>query len=391
MPSYHRLGEIPPKRHTQFRKPDGSLYSEELFGTEGFTGNYSILYYHYPPTRVKRVEQAKINANLQTVHEVWSEGMQRHHHLKTAALTRRGDAVLGRQALMFNQDVVIGITKPEKAMDYFYRDGESDLVYFVHSGHGALETNFGLLPYHEGDYIVIPRGTTFRFELAPDSPDTTFLVIEAHGTIEPPSRYLNKNGQLLEHAPYCERDIRRPQELATRTEAGEFEVRLKIGHMITSYWYERHPFNVVGWDGYEYPWIFNINDFEPITGRIHQPPPVHQTFQGPNFVICSFVPRKLDYHPLAVPVPYNHSNIDSDEVLYYVNGNFGSRRGIEQGSVTLHPRGIPHGPQPGAVEKSLGVERTEEMAVMVDTFHPLILTTISQSVDDPAYPYSWLG
>jgi homogentisate 1,2-dioxygenase len=391
MPSYHRLGEIPPKRHTQFRKPDGSLYSEELFGTEGFTGNYSILYYHYPPTRVKRVEQAKTNANLHTVHEVWSEGVQRHHHFKTAALARRGDAVLGCQALMFNQDVVIGIAKPEKAMDYFYRDGESDLVYFVHSGHGTLETNFGLLPYHDGDYIVIPRGTTFRFELAPDSPDTTFLVIEAHGTIEPPSRYLNKNGQLLEHAPYCERDIRRPEKLATRTEAGEFEVRLKIGHMITSYWYEHHPFNVVGWDGYEYPWIFNINDFEPITGRIHQPPPVHQTFQGPNFVICSFVPRKLDYHPLAVPVPYNHSNIDSDEVLYYVNGNFGSRRGIEQGSVTLHPRGIPHGPQPGTVEKSLGVERTEEMAVMVDTFRPLMLTTTSQSVDDPAYPYSWLA
>ena len=391
MPSYHRLGEIPPKRHTQFRNPDGSLYYEELFGTEGFTGNYSILYYHYPPTRVKRVEQAKTNANLHTVHEVWSEGVQRHHHFKTATLARRGDAVLGCQALMFNQDVVIGIAKPEKAMDYFYRDGESDLVYFVHSGHGILETNFGLLPYHEGDYIVIPRGTTFRFELAPDSPDTTFLVIEAHGTIEPPSRYLNKNGQLLEHAPYCERDIRRPEKLATRTETGEFEVRLKIGHMITSYWYEHHPFNVVGWDGYEYPWIFNINDFEPITGRIHQPPPVHQTFQGPNFVICSFVPRKLDYHPLAVPVPYNHSNIDSDEMLYYVNGNFGSRRGIEQGSVTLHPRGIPHGPQPGAVEKSLGVERTEEMAVMVDTFRPLMLTTISQSVDDPAYPYSWLG
>jgi homogentisate 1,2-dioxygenase len=391
MPSYHRLGEIPPKRHTQFRKPDGSLYAEELFGTEGFTGNYSILYYHYPPTRVKRIEQANANAYLHTMHEVWNEGVQRHHHFKTAALTRRGDAVSGCQVLMFNQDVMMGVAKPEKAMDYFYRDGEADLVYFVHSGHGILETNFGLLPYHEGDYIVIPRGTTFRFEIAPESPDTTFLVIEAHGPIEPPRRYLNKNGQLLEQAPYCERDIRRPQELATHTEAGEFEVRLKIGHMITSYWYEHHPFNVVGWDGYEYPWIFNINDFEPITGRIHQPPPVHQTFQGPNFVICSFVPRKLDYHPLAVPVPYNHSNIDSDEMLYYVNGNFGSRRGIEQASITLHPRGIPHGPQPGIVEKSLGAERTEEMAVMVDTFRPLMLTAISQSIDDPAYPCSWLG
>ena len=391
MPSYHRLGDIPPKRHTQFRKPDGSLYAEELFGTEGFTGNYSILYYHYPPTRVKKIEKTSTNTSLHTVHEAWNEGVQRHHHFKTATLARGDDAVLGRQALMFNQDVAIGVAKPEKAMEYFYRDGEADLLYFVHNGHGVLGTNFGLLPYHEGDYIVIPRGTTFRFELAPDSPDTTFLVIEAHGTIEPPSRYLNKNGQLLEHAPYCERDIRRPEELATRTEAGEFEVRVRVGHIITSYWYEHHPFNVVGWDGYEYPWIFNINDFEPITGRVHQPPPVHQTFQGPNFVVCSFVPRKLDYHPLSIPVPYNHSNIDSDEMLYYVNGNFGSRRGIEQASITLHPRGIPHGPQPGTVEKSLGAERTEEMAVMVDTFRPLSLTKISQSVDDPAYPYSWLG
>lgn len=391
MPSYHRLGEIPPKRHTQFRKPDGSLYAEELFGTEGFTGNYSILYYHYPPTQVKKVEQAGTDANLYTVHEAWNEGVQRHHHLKTAILACRGDAVFGRQSLMFNQNVVIGVAKPAKAMNYFYRDGEADLLYFVHHGHGMLETNFGLLPYHEGDYIVIPRGTTFRFELAADSPDTTFLVIESHGPIEPPSRYLNKNGQLLEHAPYCERDIRRPEELATRIEVGEFEVRIRVGHMITSYWFEHHPLNAVGWDGYEYPWIFNIDDFEPITGRIHQPPPVHQTFQGPNFVVCSFVPRKLDYHPLSIPVPYNHSNIDSDEMLYYVNGNFGSRRGIEQASITLHPRGIAHGPQPGTVEKSLGVERTNEMAVMVDTFHPLMLTTVSQAIDDPVYPYSWLS
>jgi len=387
MPSYHRLGDIPPKRHTQFRKPDGTLYAEEVFGTEGFSGNYSILYYHYPPTRIKKFERF---AREQFACEVWNEGVQRHHHMKTAQLVRGGDAVLGRRTLMFNNDVLIGVAKPTVAMDYYYRDGDSDLVYFVHEGHGELETNFGLLPYHEGDYIVIPRGTTFRFKLAADNSATTFLIIEAHGTIEPPRRYLNKNGQLLEHAPYCERDIRRPEELITRTEAGEFEVRVKVGDMITSYWYDYHPLNVVGWDGYEYPWAFNIADFEPITGRVHQPPPVHQTFQGPNFVVCSFVPRKLDYHPLSVPVPYNHSNIDSDEMIYYVNGNFGSRRGVERASITLHPRGIAHGPQPGAVEKSLGAERTEEMAVMVDTFNPLKLTTFAQSIDDPAYPLSWL-
>ena len=387
MPNYHHVGQIPPKRHTQFRKPDGTLYSEEVFGTEGFSGNYSILYYHYPPTRVKKVEQFM---REQFVHEVWNEGVQRHHHLQTAKLTRGGDSVLGRQTLMFNNDVVISVAKPTMEMDYFYRDGDSDLLYFVHQGHGVLESNFGLLPYHEGDYIIIPRGTTFRFDLAIDSPETSFLVVEARGAIEPPRRYLNNNGQFLEHSPYCDRDLRRPDELVTHTERGEFEVRVKVGTLITSYWYDFHPFNVVGWDGYEYPWILNIADFEPITGRIHQPPPVHQTFQGPNFVVCSFVPRKLDYHPQSIPVPYNHSNIDSEEMIYYVNGNFGSRRGIERASITLHPRGIPHGPHPGAVEKSLGVDQTEEMAVMVDTFHPLKLTTISHSVDEPAYPYSWL-
>ncbi|MBA2286098.1 MAG: homogentisate 1,2-dioxygenase [Ktedonobacteraceae bacterium] len=385
MPSYHRLGKLPPKRHTQFRKPDGTLYAEELFGTEGFSGNYSILYYTSPPTRVKKVEKFK-DVRI----EEWLQDTQCHHHLKTAEIPRGGDAVFGRQPLLFNNDVVLSVARPTEEMRYFYRNGECDEVYFVHDGHGVLETNFGLLPYHEGDYIVIPRGTTFRFDLAADSPDTRFLVIEAHGTIEPPHRYINKNGQLLEHAPYYERDIRRPEELVTHTERDEFEVRLKVGNTISSYWYDHHPLNVVGWDGYEYPWIFNIADFEPITGRIHQPPPVHQTFQGPNFVVCSFVPRKLDYHPLSIPVPYNHSNIDSDEVLYYVSGNFGSRRGIERSSFTLHPRGIPHGPHPGTVEKSLGAESTDELAVMVDTFYPLKLTTQARPFDDPAYPYSWL-
>lgn len=386
MPSYHRLGEIPPKRHTQFRKPDGGLYSEELFGTEGFSGNYSIIYYTYPPTRVKKVERFPVE---QYAHEEWDERLQRHHHMKTAQLTQQGDAVLGRQKLMYNKDVVLAVVKPTSEMNYFYRDGDSDLVYFVHDGQGVLESTFGLLPYHEGDYIVIPRGTTFRFTHNPNNTENTFLVIEARGTIAPPRRYLNNNGQFLEHSPYCDRDIRRPQELVTHTESGDFEVRLKVGDTLTSYWYDYHPFNVVGWDGYEYPYALNIADFEPITGRVHQPPPVHQTFQGPNFVICSFVPRKLDYHPLSIPVPYNHSNIDSEEMIYYVNGNFGSRRGIERASITLHPRGIPHGPHPGAVEKSLGVERTEELAVMVDTFYPLHLTTNAQSIDDAGYPYSW--
>ena len=395
MPAYHRLGEVPPKRHTQFRKADGSLYSEEVFGTEGFSGNYSILYYHYPPTRITKFAPLSLPSATQArpnAPEIWHEGVQRHHHLKSAALGGKGDAVLGRQIVMYNQDIVIGVAKPTETMDYYYRSGDADLVYFVQAGEGVCESVFGALPFHSGDYIVIPRGTTFRFDL-PSLGRTavTFLTIEAHGTIEPPHRYYNHQGQLLEHAPYCERDIRRPEELITHTEVGEFEVRVKVGDTITCYTYDHHPLNVVGWDGCAYPWIFNIHDFEPITGRVHQPPPVHQTFQGPNFVVCSFVPRKLDYHPLSVPVPYNHSNIDSDELLYYVNGNFGSRRGIEQESLTLHPRGIPHGPQPGVVEQSLGAERTEEMAVMIDTFNPLLLTSVAQAIDDPSYPYSWSG
>jgi homogentisate 1,2-dioxygenase len=400
MPPYHRLGEIPPKRHTQFRKPDGTLYSEELFGIEGFSNNYSNLYHHFPPTRVKKIEPFS-ERHL----EEWRVNVQRHHHLQTAKLQPVGDAVQGNQILLFNNDLTIGIALPSEEMDGaggadptgggkprpYHRNGDSDLLYFVHDGSGVLETTFGQLPYHEGDYIVIPRGTTFRFTVAAESPQTRFLVVEAHGNIEPPRRYLSPNGQLLEHAPYCERDIRRPTELVTHTERGDFEVRVKVGNLISSYWYDFHPLNTVGWDGCVYPWILNIADFEPLTGRIHQPPPVHQTFQGPNFVVCSFVPRKLDYHPLSIPVPYNHSNIDSDELLYYVNGNFGSRKGIERSSITLHPRGIPHGPHPGMVEKSLGVERTEELAVMIDTFSPLKLTGVARSLDEPTYPYSWLA
>jgi homogentisate 1,2-dioxygenase len=384
MPPYHRLGEIPPKRHTQFRKPDGTLYAEELFGTEGFSNNYSNLYYYYPPTGVQKIEPFSRRQI-----EEWSQDVQRHHHLKTRQIAAGGDAVLGNRILLYNDDLTIGIGQPAEPMNYYYRDGGADTLYFVHEGYGTLETNFGLLPYHEGDYILIPRGVTYRFSIAEDSPDSRFLIVEARGSIEPPRRYLSPNGQLLEHAPYCERDIRRPEELVTHTERGEFEVRVKVGNVISSYWYDFHPINTVGWDGCEYPWIFNIADFEPITGRVHQPPPVHQTFQGPNFVVCSFVPRKLDYHPLAVPVPYNHSNIDSDEMLYYVNANFGSRKGIELSSITLHPRGIPHGPQPGIVEKSLGAERTEELAVMIDTFAPLKLTSSARALDDPGYPYSW--
>ncbi len=382
---YYKLGEVPPKRHTQFRRPDGGLYAEELFGEEGFSGVSSLLYHQFPPTRVTRVERFADGCQSE-----WKQETHRHHHVKTKDIEPGGDPISGRKLMFFNSDCTISVARPNTPMDYFYRNAMGDELLFVHSGKGVLETTFGLLPYWEGDYLLLPRGTTWR--VLPESlEDQRFLIVEAFGgAIQAPKRYRNEFGQLLEHSPYCERDLRPPTELPAHSERGEFEVRVKVNGEIMKYIYDFHPLDVVGWDGYLYPYAFNISDFEPITGRVHQPPPVHQTFEGPSFVVCSFCPRKLDYHPLAVPIPYNHSNIDSDEVIYYVSGEFGSRRGIGVSSFTLHPRGIAHGPHPGTVEKSLGMERTEELAVMVDTFRPLRLGADSEELDDPAYPYSWL-
>jgi homogentisate 1,2-dioxygenase len=385
MPSYQRLGRVPPKRHTQFRTPEGGLYSEELFGEEGFSGAYSLIYHKHPPTRVSKIERLG-----EACYNEWPQETHRHHHLKSADVAPGGDIVSGRKPLMFNADCAISVARPTQPMSYFYRNAMGDEVLFVHNGQGAVETTFGTLPYREGDYIVIPRGTTWRTVAGPG--EQRFLVVEAfgHQGIQAPKRYRNEFGQLLEHSPYCERDLHAPTELPQHDERGEYQVHLKVNDELMCYTYDFHPLDVVGWDGYLYPYTFNIGDFEPITGRVHQPPPVHQTFEGPNFVVCSFCPRKLDYHPQAIPVPYNHSNIDSDEMIYYVSGNFGSRKGIEVSSITLHPRGIPHGPHPGTVEKSLGQERTEELAVMVDTFRPLKFTREAQAMDDAQYPFSWL-
>jgi homogentisate 1,2-dioxygenase len=384
MPYYVRLGTVPPKRHIQFRKPDGGLYREQVMGTRGFSGIQSILYHINPPTQVTRVEDRG-----PLVREYEETGALRHRHFRTAGVRPGGDALSGRQLLMGNADVVLSVARPVKEMDYFYRNGEGDEVLFVHDGRGRLETNYGTLPYGPGDYLVLPIGTTWRM-VPDDGVAHRLLAIESAGPVETPRRYRNEHGQLLEHSPYCERDIRPPQSLETHDEKGEYEVRVRANGRITSFWFDFHPLDVVGWDGFLYPWAFNIDDFEPITGRVHQPPPTHQTFQGPGFVICSFVPRMLDYHPLAIPVPYNHSNVDSDEVLYYVRGKFSSRKGIEESSVTLHPSGIPHGPHPGLVEESLGKERTEELAVMLDTFRPLRVAKAAHDWEDRDYIYSWL-
>jgi homogentisate 1,2-dioxygenase len=382
MPFYHKLGEIPHKRHTQFRKPDGGLYREEVMGLEGFSGIQSLLYHHFLPPRVLKTE------DLGPAKPEYVEyGALRHRAFQTADVPAGGDAVSARRILLGNNDVTLGVARPTESMEYFYRNAQAYEVWFVHEGSGNLRTQFGRLPFEPGDYVVIPYGTTWQMVLDGEG---RFFVIESPTQIAPPKRYLNKFGQLLEHAPYSERDIRVPEEIEAITERGEFEVRVKARDTISRHILDFHPLDVVGWDGYLYPWIFNVRDFEPITGRVHQPPPAHQTFEGWNFVVCSFVPRLFDYHPEAIPAPYNHSNVNSDEVLYYCDGNFMSRKGIDRYDITLHPSGIAHGPQPGATEASIGLEKTEELAVMVDTFNPLHVAPDALEMEKTEYMASWL-
>ena len=383
MSYYFKLGQLPHKRHTQFRKADGSLYHEELMGIHGFTGDKSLLYHLRPPTAVEQIDQGcKVEIPFA------EQGPVRHRLLRTATLSPGGDAVTGRVPMMANSDVCISVVRPNQPMSYWYRYAHGDEAIFVHEGTGALESQFGEIHYGPGDYLVIPTGVIWR--ILPDDVSHRMLVVESSGGhIEPPKRYVNNYGQFLESAPYSERDIRPPEKLVTHDETGDFEVRVKARGYIAQYRYRHHPLDVVGWDGHLWPFAFNIDDFEPITGRVHQPPPVHQTFDGPGFVLCSFVPRLFDYHPLSIPAPYNHSNVDSDEVIYYVKGDFMSRKGIEPASFTVHPNGIPHGPHPGTYEGSIGKARTDELAVMVDTFRPLQLTKHAVEAEDAHYPFSW--
>ncbi len=383
MPFYHTLGQIPHKRHTQFKKPDGKLYREELMGLEGFSSIQSILYHHYLPPRVTKTEDM---GPLKP--EFVDFGPLRHRAFKTIQAPLGTDPVSARIPLLGNNDVILGVARASSSMEYFYRNAQAYETWWVHEGSGVLKTQFGNLPFHSGDYIVIPFGTTWQMQLG--SPEVRFFTIENPSQIEPPKRYRNDYGQLLEHAPYSERDLRVPSELETHTERGRFDVRIKVRDRLTCHELDHHPFDVVGWDGYLYPWIFNIGDFEPITGRVHQPPPAHQTFQGHNFVVCSFVPRLFDYHPESIPAPYNHSNINSDEVIYYAEGSFMSRKGIDQYDISLHPYGLPHGPQPGMTEASIGKKETDELAVMVDTFFPLQLTRQAAELEKQEYMASWL-
>lgn len=383
MPHYHTLGTIPHKRHTQFRKPDGSLYSEQLFSTEGFSNDYSILYHCHPPTQIIRTEPP-----VSVMPKVAEEKMLQHRSFEGFNLPPADDYLESRKAILVNNDCHVVLAAPRKGTtNYFFKNTDADELIFVHEGSGVVLTQYGKLPFSNGDYILIPRGTIYQIEFA--TTDNRLFIVESFSPIRYPKRYLSKYGQLLEHSPFCERDIRPPQDLVTIDEAGDFLIRAKKKGILYGLHYGHHPFDVVGWDGCCYPYIFSIHDFEPITGRVHQPPPVHQTFEAHNFVVCSFVPRLYDYHPQAIPAPYNHSNIDSDELLYYVDGDFMSRKNVTRGMITLHPAGIPHGPHPGAVEKSIGKKETGELAVMVDTFHPLQLTKTALEIENRGYTMSW--
>jgi homogentisate 1,2-dioxygenase len=388
MPPYQRLGSIPRKRHIAHPQQPGfkgeGIYYEEVVTLAGFSRAYSLVYHLRPPTRVARIEPAG------TVPlELGEETTLRHHHFKTRTLPRAGDPFSGRVPLLGNDDVTIARCRPNQPQDELFRNADADEVIFVHSGQGTLHTLFGPLPFRDFDYIVIPRSTTYRLAFEP-SCALDLLVIEAKGTVSIPARYRNDDGQLRLGAPYGERDFHGPRETTVIDLEQETSVLIKDGQRLTRYVLASHPFDVVGWDGMLYPFTFNADDFEPITGTVHQPPPVHQTFDAPGFVLCTFAPRMLDTHPEAIKVPYAHSNIQSDEVLYYVRGRFGSRRGVEEASITLHPRGIPHGPHPGTIAASRDVKRTDELAVMIDTFRPLRLTRAALNLDDPTYPLSWI-
>jgi homogentisate 1,2-dioxygenase len=383
MPFYVQRGDLPAKRHVAFRGPGGDLRHEHLMGNLGFTGLQSLLYTLRPPTAVKHTEPAWAQPWL----EEENPGL-RMRHLRTHRLESPGGSpVKDRVPLLFNDDVALSLARPTGTDDFFYRNGRADEIIYITRGGGVLESQFGNLEYRQGDYLVIPRGIIHR--LAPGSGQQIHLVIESRGYVRTPRRYRSAHGQLLEHSPFCERDIRPPSELVTRDEVGDFQVITRLGEACHRLVLAHHPFDTVGWDGCYYPWAFNILDFEPIVGRVHQPPPVHQTFESDGYVLCSFVPRLYDFHPEAIPAPYNHSNVMTDEVLYYCNDEFMSRRDIELGSVTLHPDGLPHGPQPGKAEESIGVEKTDELAVMVDTFAPLKVARQAVGCEDAAYWESW--
>jgi len=383
MPRYHTLGKIPHKRHTTFKKEDGTLFQEELFGTVGFAGMSSLIYHLYPPTIVTQpVESHSVAPKIAV------EKNLKNVSFKGFDIPQEEEYFESRKTLFVNSTMQIGLARPKSFdKEYFYKNADADEMIFVHVGSGKLNTMYGTLEFKYGDYLIIPRGTIYQIEF--DTEENRLLYVESKTPIYTPERYRNNFGQLLEHSPFCERDFRVPQNLKTFDEKGSFKVKMKKQDTMWNYTYGTHPFDVIGWDGFNYPYAFSIFDFEPITGRIHMPPPIHQTFESSSFVICSFVPRMYDYHPEAIPAPYHHTNIDSEEILYYVDGDFMSRNGIEKGQLTLHPGGLTHGPHPGAIERSVGKKETGELAVMIDPFAPVMLTEEAMKIQVEDYYKSW--
>ncbi|MBX2888248.1 MAG: homogentisate 1,2-dioxygenase [Ferruginibacter sp.] len=383
MPHYHKAGKIPHKRHVQFRKPDGNLYFEQLVSTEGFSNDYSLLYHIHPPTYIVKVDEP-----INVMPEIAEEKMLKHRSFEGFKVKPEKDYLSSRKPVLVNDDVHISLAAPQSGTEgYFYKNSDGDEMIFVHEGSGVLSTCYGDLEFGYGDYLVVPRGCIYQMKF--NDANNRLFIVESFHPLRFPKRYLSPYGQLLEHSPFCERDIRVPQNLNPRDEKGDFLVKMHKEKWLYGFHYGTHPFDVVGWDGCCYPFAFSIHDFEPITGRVHMPPPIHQTFETSAMVVCSFVPRMYDYHPQAIPAPYAHSNIDSDELLYYVDGEFMSRKHVTRGMITLHPAGIVHGPQPGAVEKSIGAKETKELAVMVDTFRPLKMTKAALEIEDPNYVMSW--
>ncbi len=384
MPIYHKLGKFPNKRHVTFEKPEGGYYYEQLFGTEGFNSHSSLMYHVHRPTQVKEIVKSY------DVTPKIAEGKNiKSLLLKGFAVAPQDDFLDARTPMLVNSDCTIGLAAPRKSLrSYFYKNADADEMIFIHKGSGKLRTFLGNIPFEYGDYLIIPRGMIYQIDF--DTEDNRLFYVESFAPYHTPKRYKSSSGQLLEHSPFCERDFKLPTELETHDEKGDFLIKIKKEGMIHELIYATHPFDVIGWDGYNFPYAFSIHNFEPITGRVHLPPPIHQTFETSTFVVCSFVPRLYDYHPQAVPAPYNHSNVDSDEVLYYVDGDFMSRNNIEQGHITLHPKGIVHGPAPGAMERSIGKKETQELAVMVDTFKPLMVTEQAAQISDENYYKSWV-
>jgi homogentisate 1,2-dioxygenase len=385
MPIYHKVGKVPSKRHTVFKKPNGGYYYEQLFGTEGFSGMASLLYHVHRPTQVKAVlGQKDVTPQIAVEKNIMAR------KFRSWNVAPKDDFLESRTPLLVNNDCHVGLAMPRNSLkEYFYKNADADELLFIHKGSGTLRTMLGNIPFEYGDYLVIPRGMIYQLDF--DTSDNCIFYVESFSPIYTPKRYRNHFGQMQEHAPFCERDYKLPGELETHDETGDFHMKIRKQGVLHELVYATHPFDVVGWDGYNFPYGFSIHNFEPITGRVHQPPPVHQTFETSTFVVCSFCPRLYDYHPEAVPAPYNHSNIDSEEVIYYVDGDFMSRNDIKPGYITLHPGGIPHGPQPGAMERSLGKKETHELAVMVDTFRPLMITEEAMKLDDGDYYKSWLA